>query len=148
MISPLEEAKERILRIKERSEQIVIKAIEEMDSQILELQIEQTTQKGQDGLGVELPGPYAPFTVEIKKAKGQRYDIITLYDEGDFHRSKSINFSDVGFEVVATDWKTDKLISEWGEDIMGIQKDNLEIISNDMKDYIYQPFKKIINGDD
>ena len=63
MISPLEEAKERILRIKERSEQIVIKAIEEMDSQILDLQIEQTTQKGQDGLGVELPGPYAPFTI-------------------------------------------------------------------------------------
>lgn len=148
MIKPLENAVERILKIKSESKQILIDSLKELEPQILDLQIEQTTEKGEDATGKELPGPYADFTIEMKKSKGQRYDIITLYDEGDFHRSKELQFNDEGFEIVATDWKTDELISAWGEAIMGIQKVNLIAISQDLKDYMYIPFKNIINGND
>lgn len=49
---------------------------------------------------------YSPYTVRKKQIKGQRYDVVTLKDKGDFHKSIRYDVIDDKVTVSATDWKT------------------------------------------
>jgi len=78
--------------------------------------------------------PYSPFTVQMKQLKGQPTDRVTLKDEGDFYRSFFIKVGSDHFEVMASDSKTEKLVREYGEEIMQFTDENLsEVIWS----YIY-----------
>lgn len=78
--------------------------------------------------------PYSPLTVQIKQAKGQPTDRVTLRDEGDFHDSFFIKVGSDHFEVKASDSKTEKLRREFGDEIMEFTDENVnEIIWS----YIY-----------
>jgi hypothetical protein len=72
---------------------------------------------------------YALMTIAIKEAKGQPTDRVTLKDEGDFYRSWSVEATDDEFIISAKTLKEDgDLIDDWGEDIIGLTDENLEII--------------------
>lgn len=84
--------------------------------------------------------PYRPLTIEIKTAKGQPTDRVTLRDEGDFHESMFIEIGDKGFEIKASDFKTEHLIAKYGRQILGLTDENLKKL---IWEYIYPDLLEI-----
>lgn len=86
---------------------------------------EQLYDDGIDSLNRQL-GEYTPYTVEIKKQKGQRTDHITLKDTGAFYNSFKVTVNSRGFTIIADDRsKYDvPLTDEFGIDILGLTEDN------------------------
>ena len=82
--------------------------------------------KGENALGVEISSymPYTPFTIEIKKEKGQPTDRVTLRDTGDFYDSMKVDAERTYFEIVADDWKTEELKGKYGDDILGLNAEH------------------------
>ena len=63
------------------------KALEQNQQKIVELNVKQLYEYGINSLGIRIDtyDPYSPYTVRVKKEKGQPYDRVTLRDTGDFH---------------------------------------------------------------
>lgn len=81
---------------------------------------EQLFQKGIYSDGNSL-GEYSPFTVEVKKKKGQRHDHITLEDTGDFYGSFKVSADRISITIDANPIKDDNnLFDDFGEDILGL----------------------------
>ena len=79
---------------------------------------------GIDGTGQRMQS-YSPFTVEMKKSKGQPYDRTTLKDTGDFYQETYL-FTKAGakFGFSSSDWKTAKLVDKYGEEIFHLTAEN------------------------
>ena len=109
--------------------QILRKALknEEVQSFILRSNRETLYNKGEDSEGESL-GEYSPFTVELKKQKGQPFDRITLFDSGDFYRSFKLFIGSNYIEIQSDPVKEDgtDLLVEFGEDVLGLQEDQLD----------------------
>ena len=88
----------------------------------------QLNDQGVNNLGVEISDyePYSEMTIEIKEAKGQPTDHVTLHDEGDFAASFFIQANDKMFEIKASDFKTEELIKKYGRQILGLTTENIE----------------------
>lgn len=87
----------------------------------------QLFEKGIDGKGRRLIDfePYSPFTIVIKRQKGQPYDRVTLNDTGSFTDKMDLIFTDqnaIGF--FSRDAKTPELIQRYGADIFTLTVDN------------------------
>lgn len=97
---------------------------------------EQLYEQGINNLGVSISdyAPYSPVTIEIKKAKGQPTNRVTLRDEGDFESSFFLEVGQNQFEIKASDWKTEKLIKKYGRQILGLTNENIERL---IWDFIY-----------
>ncbi len=65
---------------------------------------------------------YSPLTVLIKTAKGQPTDRVTLRDTGDFYDSIKVDVNSNAYEVYATDEKTVRLTTKYGDKILGLSK--------------------------
>lgn len=79
----------------------------------------------------EIGGEYKPFTIEMKKAKGQPYNRVTLFDTGAFYSGFFVKVFDRGWELNSRDPKRNKLKNRWGEDIFGnTQADEKEFNKN------------------
>lgn len=89
--------------------------------------IDQLYEEGVDSLGRSL-GDYAPFTVEKKKQKGDRYDHITLKDTGAFYDSWVVKVDRQGLLLDADDSSKydEPLFEVWGEDVLGLTDENME----------------------
>lgn len=87
---------------------------------------EQLYEQGINRLGVKISDymPYSPLTIEIKKAKGQPTDRVTLRDEGDFEGSFYIEADDKQFEIKASDYKAPDLAKKYGRQIFGLTDEN------------------------
>lgn len=103
---------------------------------------DQLYDKGINSLGVNISSfaPYSKLTIEIKKEKGQPYNRVTLYDEGEFHSSFYLEITDEGFEIKASDWKEGKLTQGYGDSILGLTKENINQL---IWEYIYPELCKI-----
>lgn len=97
---------------------------------------EQLFERGINRLGVEIMdyAPYVPVTIEIKEAKGQPTNRVTLRDEGDFESSFFLEVGDKQFEIKASDFKTEDLIKKYGRQILGLTDENIAIL---IWQYIY-----------
>lgn len=97
---------------------------------------EQLYEQGVNNLGVSISdyAPYSPVTIEIKKAKGQPTNRVTLRDEGDFESSFFLEVGQNQFEIKASDWKTEELIKKYGRQILGLTNENIERL---IWDFIY-----------
>lgn len=97
---------------------------------------EQLYEQGVNNLGVSISdyAPYSPVTIEIKKAKGQPTNRVTLRDEGDFESSFFLEVGQNQFEIKASDWKTEDLIKKYGRQILGLTNENIEKL---IWDFIY-----------
>ena len=97
---------------------------------------EQLYEQGVNNLGVSISdyAPYSPVTIEIKKAKGQPINRVTLRDEGDFESSFFLEVGQNQFEIKASDWKTEELIKKCGRQILGLTNENIEKL---IWDFIY-----------
>ena len=97
---------------------------------------EQLYEQGINRLGVDISdyAPYSPLTIEIKQAKGQPFDRVTLRDEGDFESSFFLDIGEDRFEIKAADFKTEGLIQKYGRQILGLTVENLTIL---IWEYVY-----------
>jgi len=114
----------------------VILADKGLQDWILELNKEQLFD-GENSLGVKLSdigGDYSAFTLSlnpqrsIKKEPGK----VTLYESGGFHNSFTLKVNNGDLTIGADPIKEDgtNLFDEWGDDVLGLQDDNLlKIIS-------------------
>lgn len=107
----------------------------DFEAEIVELNTQsQLFEKGinADSVSIKSYRPYRPLTIQLKKLKGQPTDRVTLRDDGDFYNSVFLNIgkSDVFFD--ATDSKTEDLIEKYGEDILGLTLENVEIVRKDI----------------
>lgn len=99
---------------------------------------------GIDSSGQSL-GDYAPRTIEYKKKKGQPYDSITLKDEGDYYKGKSIINLNNEWSIKSSDWKQEKLENDFGMGINGLdQKRTSEIIDDILTPQLTKAFQDIL----
>ena len=68
-------------------------------------------QDGTDALGQKIKtiggSPYRPFTVIVKKAKGQPTNKVTLFDTGEFYQTFKVRLVKDGYEIIADFQKPD-----------------------------------------
>ncbi len=81
--------------------------------------------KTREGVSIDSYAPYSPVTIEIKQAKGQPTNRVTLRDEGDFEASFFVQFNADSFEIKASDWKAANLEVEYGSEILGLTDENI-----------------------
>ena len=82
-------------------------------------------------------GQYAPYTIEIKRLKGQPYNHITLKDTGDFYdsfvafvdNSADIQISSDPIKTDALTGLTTDLTIRYGEKIIGLTEENIDVIN-------------------
>lgn len=129
-----------------------IASTKELQDLVIELNTkDQLFDKGEDSTGRTLEsigGAYSPFTVSLKQAKGQPTNRITLFDTGDFYASfRIIPVKGQGFTIDSDTQKDDtNLIDEWGEDIEGLQDDNLQLVIDLFLDELLRKVNKEIKG--
>lgn len=114
-------------------EKALLKVVKDNQEIALDLNTDsQLFDKGIDANGNLLPGPYAPFTIDIKGLKGQPTDRITLKDSGDFHESFFMSATKFPIVIDATDSKRNELVGEWGEDIFGLTDESQSSLNEDI----------------
>jgi hypothetical protein len=102
----------------------------------------QLYQLGEDSTGRSL-GEYSPFTVREKRRKGQPTDRVTLKDTGEFYMSFQVIPFRGGFEITADAEKDDKDLRDvYGEDIIGLNDENLQILIEFYRAAIQQKIKE------
>lgn len=107
---------------------IADKAIDDLTlAQAVDLNTDsQLFEQGIDSKGESL-GEYSDVTTEIKKAKGQRIDHITLKDTGKFYESFDAVKMPDAFTISADPIKEDtNLVEEFGADIIGLTSESRE----------------------
>lgn len=106
----------------------------------------QLYEKGEDSKGKKLAdigGEYSPLTKDIKQAKGQPIDRVTLRDTGQFYMSFTVTPFRGGFTIDANPIKDEtNLFKEWGEDIVGLNDENLQILIDYYKDEFLEKIRK------
>lgn len=125
---------------------LVNSCVDEKEKDIVQLNIDQLYDLGQNSLGVSL-GAYAPMTVRLKQEKGQPYDRVTLRDTGDFHRGFYLRKTGEGFEITSSDDKTQLLMRDWGKSIFGLDDESMETLKQRIiLPYILDKLYQIIYG--
>lgn len=115
------------------TDQIILEAVEEHERDILDLNREmQLYILGEDSRGEKVTPPYTPYTVYLKRQKGQPYDRVTLQDTGAFHRSFRLKIREKDFIIGATDEKTRKLVAKYGVAIFGLNDEHVEQVAEDI----------------
>lgn len=115
----------------------------------------QLFEKGIDSSGRVLRSEFARFgnvyatsTIIIKEQKNQPTDRVTLKDSGDFYSSFKVeltNNSDL--LITANTLKTDNdLLKVWGDDILGLTDESLQIVINAAREIIIPIIKNILLG--
>lgn len=127
------------------AEKIVIELCKDRRAMIIKMNVDEM-YGGVDAEGADISPPYRPSTIRRKRRRNQPYDRVTLRDEGDFHGSVEIEFRDGEFELVSRDQKAKYLQRKYGDDILGLSEDNVEKLTNDLKDDFQEVFRKIVLG--
>jgi hypothetical protein len=128
----------------------------EFTNLIIELNTQgQLYEKGVDSLGVSL-GNYAATTIEGtaqfagRAERGLRFDHITLFDTGDFYKSFKViirNESDSFFFIDADPVKEDtNLFQEWGEDIVGLTQESIDVLNERLQTELTKEIKKLLRS--
>ena len=125
-------------------DELIIEAMttEESKKLIIEMNtIGQLFQLGEDARGIRLDsigGGYTAFTEQIKQSSNQPIDRVTLNDTGEFYRSWKVSKEGKTIVIVADPIKDqDNLFDRWGEDVVGLQDNNLIKLI----DAVFQDFK-------
>jgi hypothetical protein len=94
----------------------------------------QLEEQGIDSIGREL-GDYSPYTMIIKRLKGQRTDHITLKDTGEFYDSFTATVNNTEIILGADGLKDDgtDLFREYGAEVLGLTEENIQYIIEDVK---------------
>lgn len=100
----------------------------EAEDTIIDMNISQLYDSGERRDGTKITPAYAPETVAIKKKKGQPTNRVTLRDTFDWQASFWVQFYPDGFEIKASDWKTERLTQKYGDEILGLQDEMVKYL--------------------
>lgn len=123
------------------SDEVLSDAVEEIlfehREEILDLVRIQLESFGVDGSNKPITPEYRPYTVKIKKIKGQRYDHVTLNDTGEFHRSFYLQFYGTPgpkryIETNAKDGKLEDLAEKYGDEIIDLNEQSVQTIIDEI----------------
>lgn len=123
---------------------ILRNVLKEHERDILDLQKEQMSA-GLADMGDEIQPAYRDRTIQLKKAKGQENDHVTLRDTGSFYRKQYAKFSVDHFEITSSDRKRLKLLRKYsgnrGGDIFGLAPESKAVLADMIKPEIQNEFK-------
>ena len=91
---------------------------------------------------------YANRTIIEKEAKNQPTDRVTLKDTGEFYKSYKVELtSNNDLLIVAQTLKEDTdLIKVWGEDILGLTDESLQVVIDSAREILIPIIQKEILG--
>ena len=103
----------------------------------------QLVDYGEDSRGVQLSaigGIYATSTIRLSKTKKKNRSHINLKDTGAFHKSFDVQVkSNANFSITANTVKNGvDLEDRWGEDIVGLKDENVELVIDRLRDEFYK----------
>lgn len=140
MTDPFDIARARINEIKNSINPWIEKAFKDYGYVIKEYQtIEQLYKKGQDSKGSLIRPAYTPYTIKIKKSKGQPTDRVTWKDTGRLYDSIKVIASKESVEITTSVEYAAKLFKKYGDNVLGIQE---ELLRKFMNDYLLPELKK------
>lgn len=93
----------------------------EAEDTIIEMNISQLYDDGENRDGKKITPGYTAETIAIKKKKGQPTNRVTLRDTFEWQSSIWVQYLPDGFEIKASDWKTERLVQKYGDEILGLQ---------------------------
>lgn len=149
MLRPLFSLLERAAGL---NQQFAINAIDtpEMLDKVVELNKNQLYEQGVDAIGTDLEaigGGYATSTKLYKARRGERYDHVTLHDEGDFYNSMQARV-DHGTGAIIIEANTIKedgdLQNRWGQNVLGQTKESLMVIKPINRDNIIKALRSYL----
>lgn len=124
---------------------LVLDQIKNYETEILGLNTDdQLFQKGVDSQEKRIEPGYTPFTVSIKRQKGQPINRVTLKDTGDFHKSFAVEYFPDSFAIVADDPKTKKIEKKYGKDVTGLTDENIQEVIEIVRGDLIEDFNKRI----
>lgn len=123
--------------------EIVIELTKEYKAEIIDMNTAQL-EKGKEATGLSITPDYTPFTVRIKRSKGQPTDRVTLRDTGDFYKDFNIIFKPTHFLIFSDDEKEEKLERKYGKEIFGLADENLQDLIELVKPDLIQYFRKLV----
>lgn len=123
-------------------EDLVIEFVDE--AQAIELNSFAQLHQGRDANDDPIAPAYTPFTVKIKRAKGQPTNRVTLFDTGDFYEGFKVVKSQNEFFVTSTDEKTASLKRKYGDDIFGLTDDSKDELRKEITPLLIQSFRKLL----
>jgi len=118
---------------------------DELKDLIIELNTDaQLFQKGIDSQGQSL-GEYAESTKLLKRSEGLPFDRVTLYQEGDFYKTWRVFMRNGNIAIEADGDKDDKnLFDVYGEDVVGLTEENLQIVIDEIKNDTPELVKELL----
>ena len=132
MITPFDKMLEGAISFRDNFADYVKAELIDNEAIIIDMNVEdQLFEKGITSKNVRIDSyaPYSPLTLAIKRAKNQPTSRVTLRDEGDFHSSFYIEFTEDSFTIKASDEKAEYLEFAYGSDIFGLTPENKEELS-------------------
>lgn len=136
-MNPIDDLIKRVKKFESKINEYIRLEIIEDEPYICDMNSEdQLYEKGitRSGERISDYAPYTASTVEIKLAKRQPIDRVTLRDTGDFHSSFFLVVEPDKFTIDASNWKTEKLKRLYGEEILGLTDENMNEL---IWEYIY-----------
>lgn len=144
MIDQIRNLIRNVQRLQSNLDTVVNEAVRLNEGQILELNTEEQLRQGIRADGAPITPPYTPFTVQVKRAKGQPTDRVTLKDTGAFYGSFQASYGKGGFGIYATDPKAQKLERKYGSAIFGLTDENIQEAIEIVREDVFEKAKKII----
>ena len=95
-------------------QRVASEAVDESKDSILDLNVMQMN-RGLRADGSFISPSYSPMTVEIKKAKGQPYDRVTLRDTGEFQREIYAIVQGIKIDIGSRNWKESKIEKKYSK---------------------------------
>lgn len=136
---------DNLKRIKSLIPDEVGKCIKDNEQEIINLQQDQL-YSGERSDGSQITPFYSANTQIIKRSKGQPFNRVTLYDEGDFYRGIRTKFftNNQRLDVFSTDSKTKELTDKYGERIIGLNEENKRFIEGLVVEWLDKFIKREI----
>jgi hypothetical protein len=140
---PFDVLKSDILKLKQGGFNTIIgDAIRKNAGLILKMNTQdQLYNQGIDKFGVKLK-EYRPKTKSYKVSVGEKPDVTTLKDTGQFYSNYFININFDSFEIDSDDVKREELFQKYGSGIFGLTDENMRILGNILKIELLQQIRK------
>lgn len=144
MIPVIQKKIEALKKFQGEAEERVIEQVRKNEDFALFLVTEDQLFKGFDSEGRRIRPPYAALTRQIKRAKRQPTDRVTLRDTGAFYEGMEMLYGSDEFTIINIDAKTPKLRAKYGRDILGLNEQSRDLLALKIKPDLQEDFKQSV----
>lgn len=143
-MSALRDYIDRLQKVTVESQEVqIFKILKDNEAAVLDLNLSQLEQ-GLTSEGVPVEPPYREFTKEIKKAKGQRADRVTLRDEGDFYGGFLFETKEFPIGIWSKDYKATALAQKYSDEIFGLTQANQGELNKQILPEIQEYYRELL----